>query len=204
MTKKYLPNKDPMKRLAFRFLPKQKRVAFFVLLKNIKTCYASMPKNDSRREFVKNFSISLWNSLEDEFFMTADISDNTLWRWQDLWNKFFVDGYFSFTKVTCEPSSWTQLLKGWYNRVWVYEVLKLIKDFNLDNQPSCYATAFQGDFKKVKSSADFFGSLLKWNDLIYWHPEKLSLLDYSVPMPQQSHFEDEFNDADDFSEHGEF
>lgn len=174
------------------FLSKEKRATISNLMKEIK-CEYSQNKDPDSRYMLKKFASHFWNSLQNEFYMTADICDNTIWSFQDEFHRWVEEKYFT-SYHTEEPTEWTQLLQGWYNRVWAREVMKLVKDFNLDNQNPDYVAVFQNDFKKVKNEADFCAAILKWTDLIYWHPEKLSLYDYTFQQPLNSHYDDEFND----------
>lgn len=174
------------------FLDKEKRKSILDLQKSIKDKYRTYPEGDVKRLRLKNLAIDMWNSIQNEFYMTANICDNTVWHWQDAIADFDEFGYL-YDREPTELTDWTKLLSGWYHREWAIEVLKFVKDFNLDNQSSEYVTAFQNDFKKVKDEKQLCSVLLKWNDLVYWSPWKLSLLDNTFQQPINMHYEDEFN-----------
>lgn len=176
------------------FLSSEKRSTISSLLKDVKTAYKNTKYTDPfAHHQVRLFSEHMWNSMQNEFYMTADICDNTIWHFQDEFHYFIENDIFTIT-FNAQPTEWTQLLNGWYNPLWVREVMKLVSNFNLDNQNPDYVAVFQNDFKKVKNEAEFCAAILKWTDLIYWHPEKLSLYDYTFQQPLNSHYDDEFND----------
>lgn len=173
------------------FLEKDKVKSLATLLKAVKDLYSTYPKESVKRARLKDFSVSMWNDLQNEFYMSADICDNTIWKWSDRLETFDEYGYLAEPEP-CELTEWSQLLKGWFNQEWTFQVLALIKDFNLDNQNPTYVTAFQNDFKKVKNQYEFCGALTKWNDLILWSPDKITMLDGTFIQPVNEHYENEF------------
>lgn len=180
------------KSLTSIFLAQDKRMSIVALQKAIKALYKSYAEGSVKRARLKDLALDMWNSLQNEFYMSASISDNTIWHWQDEVEKFDEFGYL----VEREPealSDWTLLLKGWYNRNWAFEVLTFVKDWNLDNQDPEYVRAFQRDFMKARDNEQFCSVLYKWNDLVHWSPWKMSLLDTSFQMPTSVHYEDDFN-----------
>lgn len=180
------------KPLTSLFLEKDKREALCSLLKSVKAKYKSYDKEDVKRARLRDFSVGMWNSLQNEFYMSADVCWNSIWKFQDAFEQFDSCGYL----LVGEPvklDAWTEKLKNNYHRDWTIEVLKLIKDFNLDSQPECYVAAFMDDFMAVKNHQQFCGALLKWTDLIRWSPDKLSLLDDTYMQPKSVHYEDEYN-----------
>ena len=180
------------KPLTSLFLDKDKRTTLCELLKTFKEKYKTYSDDDVKKLRLKNLAVDMWNSLQDEFFHTADITDNSIWKWQDKLEVFDEYGYLYDVQST-ELSDWAELVKGWYNRNWAVEVLKLIKDFNLDNQSPEYVRVFKSDFKSVKNEQQFVSAVYKWSDLIYWSPWKLSLLDNTFQQPRNVHYEDDFN-----------
>lgn len=182
-----------VKPLTSFFLEKDKREALCTLLKGVKAKYRSYgPGEDYVKEKLRDFSVDMWNKLQNEFYMTADVCWNSIWNYQDAFERFDSYGYL-LVGAPEQLTSWTQKLKNNYHREWAIEVLKLIKDFNLDNQPSDYSTAFMNDFMAVKTHQQFCSALLKWTDLIRWSPEKLSLYDNTFQQPVNVHYEDELN-----------
>lgn len=180
------------KPLTSLFLEKDKREALCSLLKSVKAKYKSYDKQDVKRARLRDFSVGMWNSLQNEFYMSADVCWNSIWKFQDAFEQLDSCGYL----LVGEPvklDAWTEKLKINYHRDWTIEVLKLIKDFNLDSQPECYVAAFMDDFMAVKNHQQFCGVLLKWTDLIRWSPYKLSLLDDTYMQPKSVHYEDEYN-----------
>lgn len=149
---------------------------------------------------LKRYIESMWNSLQNEFYETADICWESIWCFQDILSKFDESGYLLPPRPV-ELSKWSQLLKSWVHKEWAIEVLKLVKDFKLDYQPEDYVTAFQNDFKRVKDKASFCSAVLKWNDMIYWSPWKLSLLDNTCQQPINEHYDCDFNAEYEESEH---
>lgn len=184
----------PKKSVTRFFLTKEKCESVKTLQQSFKEVY----KESHNRPLLKDLANDMWNSIQNEFYMTANISDNSIWSWTDKVAAFEESGYLLVPANREELTEWTMLLKGFYNQEWTYEVLKLLKDFSLDCQPHDYVVAFQNDFTKVKTQADFCAALLKWNDLIYWNPDKLHLLDNTFQQPLNSHYDDEFNDDCDF------
>lgn len=174
------------------FLEKDKIHEIGKLMKTVKDLYKSYAEDDVKRFRLKDLANDMWNSLQNEFYMTANICDNTVWHWQDEVEKFDEYGYL-IERKPCELEPWSRLVQSWYHKEWAIEVMKLIKDFNLDNQNPDYVAVFQGDFKKVKDEQEFCSVLMKWNDLIYWSPWKLSLYDNTFQQPLNSHWDSEFN-----------
>lgn len=180
------------KSLTSIFLAKGQRMSIVALQKTIKAMYRSYAEDSIKRSRLKDLALDMWNSMQNEFNMTASICDNTIWHWQDEVEKFDEYGYL-IERRPAELSDWTICLKSWFNRNWAYEVLTFIKDWNLDNQDPEYVRAFQSDFMKVKDAEQFCSVLYKWNDLVHWSPWKMSLLDTSFQMPTSAHYEDDFN-----------
>lgn len=178
--------------LTKHFLEKKTIKELAELMKKVKDLYKSYSEDDVKKSRLKDLANDMWNSLQNEFYMTANICDNTVWYWQDEVEKFDEYGYL-IERKPCELSAWSQLVQSWYHKEWAIEVMKLIKDFNLDNQNPDYVAVFQGDFKKVKDEQEFCSVLMKWNDLIYWAPWKLSLYDNTFQQPLNSHWDSEFN-----------
>jgi hypothetical protein len=181
------------KSLTSIFLDADKKRALANLLKKAKDLYKSYPEEfEGKKCRLYNRIMDMWNSVQNEFFMTCDVCDNTIWKWEDFFEQFDRVGYL----IEQEPeqlSDWSKLLEGWYHRDWAVEVLKIIKEFNLDNQKPEIVTVFQNDFKSVRSEKELHSALLKWYDLIFWSPWKLEMLENTFPQPQSSHWEDEFN-----------
>lgn len=180
------------KPLTSMFLEKEKRESVAKLLSDAKELYKSYEEDSAKKCRAYKVCISMWNSIQNEFYMTADVCDNTIWHWQDVLKDFDRSGYL-FDGDPVQLTDWSKLLEGWYHRQWAVEVLKLIKDFNLDNQKPEYVTVFQNDFKSVKNERDLHSMLLKWYDLIFWSPWKLEMLESSISQPRGAHYEDEFN-----------
>lgn len=174
------------------FLARETVQSVISLQRSIKDMYGSYAPEDVKKARLKVLATDMWNSLQNEFYMTANICPNTVWEWQDRIASFDEYGYLLVDGVSCELSEWTILVKGWYKKEWGYEVLKLIKDFNLDNQPTDYVTVFMNDFKKARNDVEFSSVLLKWNDLIYWSPWKLSLYDNTFQKPLPVHYDEDF------------
>lgn len=181
------------KPLTSLFLGEEKRKSIFELMKNIKDKFKSYDKNDVKRYRLVNLSNDMWNSMQNEFYMTANICSNTVWRWEDELSNFDKTGYLLYEVQRTELTEWSELLKGWFDRQWAVEVLKLIKDFNLDNQEKELVTYFQNDFKRARNDKEFRSALLKWHDLIHWSPWKMELLKGTFPQPVPSHWDNEFS-----------
>lgn len=162
------------------------------LMKKVKDLYKSYNEENFKRPCLKDLANDMWYSLQNEFYMTANICQNTVWHWQDKVDKFDECGYL-IEGEHCGLTDWSKLIAGWYRKEWAVGVLKLIRDFNLDNQEPDYVVAFQNDFKKVKNESEYCSALLKWNDLIYWSPWKLSLYDNTFQQPLSSKWDDDFN-----------
>lgn len=180
------------KNLTSLFLAKDKRQQLCDLLKAVKTQYKSYDKDNVKRARLKVFAEDMWNALQNEFFHTCDISDNSIWKWQDDLKNFDEYGYLIERKPE-ELSDWSVLIKGWYKREWSVEVLNLIKDFNLDNREPEFTSVFKDDFRHVKNQEQFVSAIYKWTDLIYWSPWKLALLESKIPQPRSVHYEDDYN-----------
>lgn len=157
--------------------------------------------NSSKQNALRLFSDSMKNAMLDEFYHTARISDNTLWHWTDQFKLFDEQTYLYYLEgERVKQSQWAMFLMN-SPRDRVVEILELVKDWNLDEQPEEYSTHFKEDFIACKSDQQFCNTLLKWTDLIRWNPDKLSLYDGSIPQPRSAHYEDEFNpefDSDAF------
>lgn len=189
------------------FLEKDKREALCELFKFVKTQYKGYKEltkdepmsdglicsaNQMKVIQLRRFSEWMYNSLQNELYETARICWESIWMFQDFFKTFDEEGYLK-TYVPVELSDWSKFLKSWYKKEWAIGVLKLIKDFNFDTQNPDYVVAFQNDFKKVKNESEYCSALLKWNDLIYWSPWKLSLYDNTFQQPLNSHWDSDFN-----------
>ena len=141
---------------------------------------------------LHEFAVGMWNDMENEFYMTADICWNTIWKYQDALQQFDRMGYL-LVGTPEKLSDWSVKIKENYHREWTVELLKLIKDFNLDNQPEDYVNSFMNDFKSVHDRSSFCSALYKWTELIRWAPEKLALLDGTYVQPISVHYEDDYN-----------
>ena len=75
------------------FLEKDKIHELSELLKSVKELYKSYDKDDVKKFRLKDLASDMWNSLQNEFYMTANICDNTVWYWQDEVEKFDEYGY---------------------------------------------------------------------------------------------------------------
>jgi len=181
------------KPLTSLFLDKDKITAVGNLLKDVKALVKSYDKEDCKFGRARRMAVDMWNSLQNEFYMSANICDNTVWKWQDAVKDFDKTGYL-FDREPCELTEWTKYLTGLYIRDWAFEILNLIKDFNLDNQEPAYVSNFQHDFMSVKNKEQFYSTVLKWTDLVYWSPWKLEFLKNSVPQPLNMHWDDDFNE----------
>lgn len=183
-----------------KYITKEKYKSILTIQGEIRTKYKVM--ESAKRSRLLNLSLTMWNSILNEFYMTADITDNTIWRWQDELSRFEEYGYLYTDKVTEELTTWTLDIVVWIHNHFerMDSLLSLLKDFNLDNQPSSLTEHFQKDFMEVDDDQKFCSALLKWTDLVYWHPEKQSLYDYTIPAPSNSHYEDDFNE--DYGEEG--
>lgn len=180
------------KPLTSLFLEKDKREALCKLLKECKALYKSYDKEDVKRLKLHDFSVGMWNDLQNEFYMTADICWNTIWKYQDALQQFDRMGYL-LVGTPEKLTAWSVKIKENYHREWAVELLKLIKDFNLDNQPEDYVNSFMNDFKSVHDRSSFCSALYKWTELIRWAPEKLALLDGTYVQPISVHYEDDYN-----------
>lgn len=157
--------------------------------------------NTSKHNALARFLESMRNSMLDEFYNTARISDNTVWHWTDKFKLFDEQTYLYYLEgVREKQSKWVMFLMS-AQRDRVVEILNLVKEWNLDEQPEEYSTHFKEDFMACTSDQQFCNTLLKWIDLIRWNPEKLSLYDGTIPQPRSAHYDDEFNpefDSDAF------
>lgn len=178
--------------LVRHYVSQEKRAALNILLKKFKEKYHSYDreKDAYKREKLRILSERLWNDLKDEFYNTADISTNTIWKWDDAIETFEENYMLAHETVS---RRWPEIVESWYDASWSIAVLDLIKEFNLDNQPTEYSSAFYSDFWNIKDEKDFVSKIYKWTDLIRWSPDKLSLLESKLPQPQSSHYDDEFN-----------
>lgn len=182
------------KPLSALFLSEEKRKAIAGIYQNVRNTYRTYRECDEYRAgALRKTAWDMHNSLQNEFYMSADICDNTVWHWNDVLDTYDTCGYMLAPKKPTELSGWSQLLMGWYNRQWAVEVLRLIRDFNLDNQNPDHVSVFQSDFARVKSDKELHSCLLKWNDLIFWSPWKLSFYDDAAPQLASLHYEDEVN-----------
>ena len=64
------------KPLTTLFLEKDKRSEIGNLLKRTKELYLSYDKDSAKRHRLRLLSLDMWNSMQNEFYMTADISIN--------------------------------------------------------------------------------------------------------------------------------
>lgn len=181
------------KPLTSLFVDKGVRESLNELMKSIKAAYKSYPETSVKKSRLKDFSIDMWNQLQDEFYYTANITLNSVWSWQDRFEVFDEYGYLQVPEYPAELSEWSKYVSTLYRREWAVEILKLIQDFNLDNQEPDYVKVFMADFKACKNEEQFCSTVLKWTDLIHWSPWKLSLLSNSFVQPRNVHYEDDFN-----------
>lgn len=185
------------------FLDREKVQALkslFEAIAGLFRCYMD-EGNTSKYNALRRFSESMKNSMQNEFYMTANICDNTVWHWTDKFKLFDEQTYLFYCEGNrVKLSAWSMFLIT-SERERAREILELVKEWNLDDQPEEYVKPFQEDFMACKSEQQFCNTLLKWSDLIRWNPEKLSLYDGSIPQPRPSHYDDEFNpeyDSDAF------
>ena len=192
---------DHFKHLVKTFVSQEKRDALNGILSEVKLQLMSYDKEDYKHAQLVKFGKNLWKELKSEFYRTADISDNTIWKNQDFLETFDEQGYLIVEDREGRIDAWVEKMEGWYDIMWPTSVLNLIKDFNLDCQPSEYANLFMDDFQQVKNQPQFCSAITKWTDLIFWSPWKLELLAGKIEEPRGSHYEDEFNpetvDSDD-------
>lgn len=181
------------KSLMSLFLDKERLSQVGLLVKSAKELVASYDKEDPKRCRAELLRDRMVISLKDEFFMTADICENTVWKWQDLISQFDKVGYLLEVPYA-ESSEWGIFFENCYIREWKVEILKLVKDWNLDNQEQTFVSLFQHDFMACKSKEQFYSAILKWTDLIHWSPWKLEFYRYSIPQPLNNHWDDDFND----------
>lgn len=192
-----LPKKKPITSI---FLDKDKRLEIIGLQKDVKRQYASYDKDKDalKRSRLRDLAEDMWNSMQNEFYHSSDISVSTIAYWQDEIIRFNEEGYLFERKP--EPlSEWTKLCKSWYDRNRTYEVLNLIRNSGcaFDGRPEAWEV-FQSDFKQSKTNEQFCSAILKWTDLTFWSPWKLDLYDSSYFQPRSAKYEDEFNpDVDD-------
>lgn len=179
------------------FLTSYTRKRLNELFKDIKLMYKEYKEqnDDFRAKRLKEFSEDMFNSIQNEFYMTAGVSEHTIIHYEDKIDSFDEYGYLDELKVT-ELSDWSKFVKNLFHQEWSIEILKLIQYFNLDCQPSEYVSHFQSDFMKVKGRQDFCGTLLKWNDLIFWNPEKIHYYDGMIAEMPRAHWDNEFEAED--------
>lgn len=181
------------KSLMSLFLEKERLSEVGLLVKSAKELVASYDKEDPKRSRAEAVLERMCYSLKDEFYMTADICENTVWKWQDIVSQFDKVGYL-LDIPNPEVSDWTQFFENCYIREWKVEILKLVKDWNLDNQEQTFVSLFQHDYMSCKTKEQFYSAVLKWTDLIHWSPWKLEFYRYSIPQPLNNHWNDDFND----------
>lgn len=150
---------------------------------------------------IRRFSESMKNNMQNEFYASANICDNTVWSWTDKFKAFDKETFLHYMEGRpVKLDQWTMfLMTADVQRT--RSILDLVREWNLDNQPQDYVMPFKEDFMACKSDQQFCKTLLKWTDLIRWNPENLSLYDGSIPQPRPSHYEDEINpefDSDAF------
>lgn len=181
------------KPLTTLFLDKDKREQISGLLKSAKELLKSYDKDSVKFARARRMALCMWNEVQNEFYMSTKICDNTVWKWQDCIAEFDRTGYL-FDNEPCELTEWTKFLTGLYIRQWAVEILNIVKDWNLDNQDPVYVKNFQHDFMRAKNKEEFYSALLKWTDLIYWSPWKMKFMENSVPQPLNMHWEDDYNE----------
>lgn len=182
------------KSLMSLFLEKERLSQVGLLLKSAKELVNSYDEKDPKHLRAKYLRGCLINSLKDEFYMTADICENTVWKWQDLISQFDKVGYLLEKYPDPEYTDWTDFFRTCYIREWKVEILKLVKEWNLDNQEQTFVSLFQHDFMACKSKEQFYSAVLKWTDLIHWSPWRLEFFRYSIPQPLNNHWDDDYND----------
>lgn len=175
------------------FLDLATRRQICALQGRIRKMYADYPKDSTKRIRLKNFAVDMFNSMQNEFYMSAWVCNETLWKWTDRLDSFDEYGYLECDGKPQELTGWTKLVTGWFNKQWTYEVLSLLKDFNLDNQKPEIVSMFMTDFIKIKSDREFYSTLLKWNDLIHWSPWKLEMFESTYCPESVSKYDNEFN-----------
>lgn len=181
------------KPLTSLFLEKERISDVNDLLKSVKELVKSYEKGSVKRDRAIKMGLSMWNELQNEFYMSTNICDNTIWKWQDYIESFDRTGYLFDRGEIC-LDAWATFMKGLYIRQWAVEILNLVKDWNLDNQDPLYVLNFQHDFMRAKNKEEFYSALLKWTDLIYWSPWKMKFMDNSLPQPLNMHWEDDYNE----------
>lgn len=181
------------KSLMSLFLEKERLSQVGLLVKSAKELVASYDKEDPKRSRAEAVLQRMCYSLKDEFYMTADVCENTVWKWQDILSQFDKVGYL-LDIPDPEVTAWTQFFEDCYIRDWKVEILKLVKDWNLDNQEQTFVSLFQHDFMACKTKEQFYSAVLKWTELIHWSPWKLEFYRYSIPQPLNNHWDDDFND----------
>lgn len=181
------------KSLMSLFLEKERLSQVGLLVKSAKELVASYDKEDPKRSRAEAVLQRMCYSLKDEFYMTADVCENTVWKWQDIISQFDKVGYL-LDIPDPEVTAWMQFFEDCYIREWKVEILKLVKDWNLDNQEQTFVSLFQHDFMSAKNKEQFYSAVLKWTDLIHWSPWKLGFFRYSIPQPLNMHWEDDYNE----------
>lgn len=181
------------KSLMSLFLDKERLSEVGLLLKSAKELVASYDKEDPKRPRAESMLKYMCYELKDEFYMTANVCENTIWKWQDVISMFDKVGCLL---VNPDPviTEWSQFFENCYIREWKVEILKLVKEWNLDNQEQVFVNLFQHDFMSCRTKEQFYSAILKWTDLIHWSPWKLEFYRYSVPQPLNMHWEDDYNE----------
>ena len=54
----------------------------------------------------------MWNDLQNEFYMTADISENSIWKWSDRFEMFDEVWIFGLVEEPCELTPLDPALEG--------------------------------------------------------------------------------------------
>ena len=100
--------------LTKHFLEKKTIKELAELLKKVKDLYKSYSEDDVKKFRLKDLANDMWDSLQNEFYMTANICDNTLWYWQDEVEKFDEYGYL-IERKPCGLTDWSKLVTSWYH-----------------------------------------------------------------------------------------
>ena len=76
------------KPLTALFVDKDVREALNGLVKDVKDLYKSYADDSVKKARLKTFSVEMWNELQDEFYHTANICINSVWKWSDKFKVF--------------------------------------------------------------------------------------------------------------------
>lgn len=186
-------SKSQFTHLVHIFVSAEKRALMNDLCSAVKKKLSFMTeeKDAYKKEKLVTFGKRMWYDFKDEFYMTGDISEETLWKWQDGLG-LFDEQYLHVPPCPEYQRLWLDVVESWYDIRWAIEVMKLVKQINLDNFD--YIGQFITDFQKVKNEHEFCSAIYKWTDLTQWSPWKQALLlDCTIPQPANMKYEEEFN-----------